>query len=364
MRMGERSLPDATKVRLGLIARMDNTGLGNQTWEYYKQLKPAKTLVVDLSKINKSNGKTTKNFPERYPENARFCEGFPTREDFEWLLDGIDVLFSAEMFYGWWVVERARELGVKTALHYNYEFLDYLNQDRLPNVDLLIAPSSWHSAEVAALAEKRGMDWVYLPLGVDRSLLPFQLRKEAKTFIHVAGQTAFEDRNGTLNFLLALQEVKSKINVIIYSQATLPVINPAPNVNLVVRHEDVENYWELFDEGDVMVLPRKYGGQSLPMHEALSRGMVVLMPNCKPQCDFLPVHSLLPCYKAKTIMTRAEIEVYETEPQHIARKIDELVMFPQLVPMLSKESDKLAASIDWARLAPEYQTTFEQLCKQ
>ena len=39
-------------MKLGLIARADNTGLGMQTWEFYRAMKPEKTLVVDISAMN------------------------------------------------------------------------------------------------------------------------------------------------------------------------------------------------------------------------------------------------------------------------------------------------------------------------
>ncbi|MGW8178315.1 MAG: hypothetical protein ACWGQW_06055 [bacterium] len=36
-------------MRVGLIARADKTGLGIQTYEFYKQMNPDKVMVVDLS---------------------------------------------------------------------------------------------------------------------------------------------------------------------------------------------------------------------------------------------------------------------------------------------------------------------------
>ena len=36
-------------MRLGIIARCDNTGLGNQTRELVKMLNPSKVMVIDFS---------------------------------------------------------------------------------------------------------------------------------------------------------------------------------------------------------------------------------------------------------------------------------------------------------------------------
>ena len=54
-------------MKLGLIARMDNTGLGVQTTEFYKNMYPDKTMVVDISHLN-----GTKQYPERYPDAVSY----------------------------------------------------------------------------------------------------------------------------------------------------------------------------------------------------------------------------------------------------------------------------------------------------
>ncbi len=41
-------------MRLGIIVRCDNTGLGNQTRELVKILKPRKVLIIDSTKFNKN----------------------------------------------------------------------------------------------------------------------------------------------------------------------------------------------------------------------------------------------------------------------------------------------------------------------
>ena len=47
-------------MRIGIIARYDNSGLGTMCWEYARHLKPAKVLLV-------ANG-VYQTFPERFEE--------------------------------------------------------------------------------------------------------------------------------------------------------------------------------------------------------------------------------------------------------------------------------------------------------
>ena len=63
-------------MRLGIIARCDNTGLGNQTRELVKMLNPDKILVIDSSHFNKN--KQNLNWYENY-DHAFTRLGFPKR---------------------------------------------------------------------------------------------------------------------------------------------------------------------------------------------------------------------------------------------------------------------------------------------
>jgi hypothetical protein len=42
------------------------------------------------------------------------------------------------------------------------------------------------------------------------------------------------------------------------------------------------NYLDQYKDGDVLVIPRKYGGLCLPMQEALAHGIPVIMPDIEP----------------------------------------------------------------------------------
>ena len=148
-------------MKLGVIARCDNSGLGIQTWEFVKHMKPYRTMVVDISKLNGN-----KQYYERYPENSFVVKGFPTNEDIELLLADVDVVFVAESAYNPYLYIRARQLGVKVANQYNYEFFDWFDP-ATPTPDMFIAPSKWHYEDVHYLIKQNAylhLNHIYLPL--------------------------------------------------------------------------------------------------------------------------------------------------------------------------------------------------------
>lgn len=342
-------------MRLGIIARADNGGLGAQTFEQYRHLEPTKTMVVDISNLN--------GFPthyRRYPD-ATIIKGFPTPQDFEEFIKDLDVVLTTEIPYGYQLFDICRRAGVKTALQYNYEFLDYLQTPNLPAPDLLLAPSVWHLEEVRHLAEKIGSKLVHLEVPVNRDVIPFRLRTEAKTFLHIAGHKTYKDRNGTEIVLEAMRYVKSDVKLIITAQGQ-DIVSDDPRVEIV--HKDFENYWDIWNEidADVLLLPRRYGGLSLQLNEAQASGMPVLMSNLEPQSTFLPDAELLPYHRLETILTRTEIESASVDPARLASQMDVLAQFPKIVAELSTDSNHRANEISWAKLAPTYITELRSLC--
>ena len=104
-------------MRLGIIARSDNTGLGNQTKELVNMLNPDKILLIDSTPFNKN-----KQHPEWYSEyNCIKSHGFPSSQHIKLFLNDIDVVLSCETFYDQNFIKYANQRKVKTILQYNYE---------------------------------------------------------------------------------------------------------------------------------------------------------------------------------------------------------------------------------------------------
>lgn len=349
-------------MRVGLIARADDTGLGVQTWEFYRHMKPAKTLVVDISNLNHNE-----QHPERYPEDAVFVKGFPTPTDFKNFLQGLDVVFTCEIPYGYNLFTMADFMGVKTVLQYNYEFLDYLQHPELPKPTLFAAPTVWHYDDVPY--ENKYV--LPVPIATDR-LQHFATRhkdkKVATHFIHSVGKPAVHDRNGTPDLLSALQFVQSTITVTLkcqdanYVQELLKSYKIPANVTINVQSGAPANYWDNYAEGDVLIMPRRYGGLCLPVNEALGAGMPVIMPAIDPNDSWLNFDWLVPAKKYGEFMTRTVIGLYATEHVPLARKIDQFATDEAFYAKAKNMALNYAKELSWDNLKPEYDRVFKEIC--
>lgn len=360
-------------MRIGLVARADNSGLGMQTWEFYNHMKPYKTMVVDMTDHNGN-----RIYPERYPD-AVFTRGLPTNGDIEEFLQDLDVVFVAEAPYNYYLYQRARELGVKTAVQYNYEFFDWFMYPHFPMPDMLIAPSQWNYSRVQLFCEVNNIKHVYLHCPINRVKLPFQKRDSYKTFLHVAGRAAAHDRNGTMTVIEAAKYLETDAKILLHfqgqqgigHQVTHTISDYAEMVdlhnqkgNIIVRHQEIDNYEDIYKGGDVLVLPRRYGGNCLPMNEALSVGMPVIMPAISPNSDFLERSWLVPAYKDGEFKPRTTIDIYAVPPQDLAKKIDEFARMNHEQALAHNSiANTLAETIDWSELRGEYVKTLEALCK-
>lgn len=339
-----------TKNKIGLFgARTCNSGLGTQTLELAKNIKFDKIAVIDISEID--NKKVYKDRFNDLSNEVTTIKGFPTDKQCYEFLKGLNVVYCVEIPYNYNLFRIAKILKVKTILNYNYEFLDYLNQENLPLPDVLLSPSTWHLNNVINKFGNR-CKVVHIPFPVSK--IEKTPKTKAKTFVHVAGYQLYEDRNGTDALLEAVQHIKAQdIKIIIYSQHKL---NKAINdKRLEIKEMNLDNYQDLYKNGDVLILPRRYGGQSLQLNEAMASGMIPIMTNMKPQNEFLDEKCLIKHLNFKKIMTRTNIDCAIINPKEIAEKIDEMANMKQTeLMLLQRKCHDYIDLISWDNLKNKY----------
>lgn len=351
--------------RIGLIARGDNRGIGVITAEFARHLHPTKVLGVDMVST------PYENHWDRYPDcdlriatfdrNADYAgdrAGSLAMDDVRWLLEDVDVVYCVETPYNYELFNLARDRGVRTVLHYMYEFLRYIPDPALPHPDHFWAPSTWHLADARRqlLVPVR-----YVPVPVARDRLPYRPRETAGAFLHVAGHRAMRDRNGTSIVNTALGYVANDATFLLRGQSNLPSrIGKRSRMQVIAEHADVENYWDLYAGADVLVLPRRYAGLSLPMQEALSLGMPVITLDVAPQNEFVPAEGLIQADPPQMMLAQVgEIECYHADPLRLALKIDEFVNEPGIMQKASAKADDYASSISWDALGATYRDLLE-----
>lgn len=332
-------------TEIGLIARADNRGLGQQTWAFYRHMRPAKTLVVDCP-----SQKPLKLHPDRFPD-ATIVKGIPNRSDIINFLTGLDVVYTAETGYTKHLWREADRMGVRTVLHANYEFWDITDTPTT-----LAAASEWHLGDY-------GREAVFLPVPIETDRFTPHTGVRARRWLHPIGRPAIHDRNGTTDLLMALQFVTADIEVTITCQESGYVgglinrygIRTPDNVTVRVESSDALHYWTKYDGQDAVVLPRRFGGLCLPANEAVGAGIPVIMPDIEPNNIWLPPEWLTKASRAGDFQAKQPIRYYRTDPHQLAAVMDRFATDSDFYRNACAEARSIARARSWLTLQPRYE---------
>lgn len=307
-------------MRLGIIARSDNTGLGNQTRELVKMLNPTKILLIDSSHFNGNQ-----QHPEWYSEyNVTTTKyGMASKEEAYEFLNDLDVVISCEIFYHNSFINMAKKRKVKTILQYNYEFLDYLVNPDVELPDILVSPSLWNFEDVVNKFSDRAKV-IHLPPPTSVDLFSnaknINISKTHRKILHIGGKAAVKDRNGTNTVIEMLNYSKADYELVIKSQTPLDIKCDDPR--LTIDTSNPETRESLYEGYDAVILPRRYAGLCLPMNEALLASLPVFMTNISPNNSILPDQWLVDSKKIDRLMTRTMLDVYEGDAKMLAKLVD------------------------------------------
>lgn len=329
-------------MRLTLLAVASETGLGYQTRAYFKHLKPDRVVIIDISSLNGQ-----KQHYEWYDGAKELItvKGIPTDKDLDLILQDTDVLLTAETAYNLNLYRVAKLKGVKTVCVENPEFYDHVKYPQYDMPDLIILPSVWKLDEITQHANSRGAKVVQIHHPVDLDEIPFVERNTCK-FMHIAGKPAAHDRNGTWDFLNACPDGL----VTTQSSDLATVIRQRYRHARVKTGIDNPNF--LYQMGDVLVLPRKYGGNCLPLNEALASGMPVIMPDISPNNHLLPSDWLVPAYVTGSFEPRTQVDIYTVDHAALVQKLQ--WFREQNMAEQSKRARSIAETISWQHLLPQY----------
>lgn len=343
-----------------MIVYATPTGLGYQTKSIHDHLKPHKALLVDLSRFN--NMKIDHSW---YP-NARYCSGTPKPDDVEWLTDDVDIIFECETPLNFYLHERAAQKGVKVVQQYNREFLDYFRNPSWPAPAVLASPTTWCLEEVQNLGVAPVELW---RLPIDRRKIPYRKIDKLETFVHIMGRPSVHDRNGTLAFLEAANLLGSQYRYKLYYQPPgdlraqeyfEPIKQQLPRYEgLVEIIEDIPDHHLMYETGDVLVLPRRYGGLCLPMLEALSAGMPVIMPDSSPNDDLLPRDWLCEAYYSFRFSAHTEWDIYDISVSSLVSKM-KYFDDPDILSWANRKANEIAEQQSWTTQLPIWEN---RLCE-
>lgn len=275
---------------VGSVVFATEQGLGYLAKEFYE-----KGIINKVVIKEHSNRKTHR---EWYKE-----EDILTEEE---LTKTCDTILFLETPHNWRLIPSSRSVGKKTVLMPMYECTRY----PLPyEPDLILCPS------LLDLEYYKDKNAVFLPVPVTAT---WKERKEARVFVHNAGNLGLGGRNGTRELIDSLRYTSSHFKLIIRSQVPLQEIK---DERVEVRVGTFDDIWS---EGDVFVFPEKFNGLSLPLQEAFASGMAVMCGDRFPMNTWLPKDILIPIHSYKKERIAVQFDSAIITPQDIALSIDSI----------------------------------------
>ena len=310
-------------MRLGIIARSDNTGLGYQTKQLTDMLKPNKVMLIDFSPHNNN-----KQHPEWYKDYEVInVLGIPDSRDIERFLKDLDVVFSCETFYNNdEFILTAKQKGIKTILQYNYELFGNLSKKNMALPDVLVSPSLWQIEDIHFKFGRKAKV-VHLPpptqTNLFRSASEINKSKSHNRILHIAGKRAAQDRNGTNTVINMMRYSKADYELVIRTQTKLE--SNITDDRIVLDYNDNEDRESMYVGFDAMILPRRYAGLCLPMNESLLSALPVFMTNISPNNKILPGKWLVESHLIDQFRAKTMIDVYEANLRKLAELVDNYV---------------------------------------
>lgn len=349
-------------MKLGLLGRAEDRGLGVMSLEFFRHMNPDRTLVVDMGPLARGFPMHLDRFPGAtvVPYNGGTFDEYSARR---WL-KGLDCLYVPETPYDFRLLTWAEESGTATIVHTMPEFFHWARNPDLPRPTVWWNPTTWRSHLLPDEVQT-----VPVPVAMDRFDELAQRRNANEknaipTFAHVAGHRAMADRNGTRTFLMALRHLTAPMRVLVLGQdRRMPSRGAVSRVVTVEsRLGGVADYWRLYEGADVLVMPRRYGGLALPVQEAMGAGLAIVMTDTEPQRSTWPV-DLVPSTPTGSIETSGgTVELVEASPRALARAMDLLATDLAWLNTRRIDARKWALRHSWERLRPLYETKLAEAC--
>lgn len=293
-------------MRLGVVVRADDRGLAHLTQEFARHMRPERVLVVDVA---------DPRFPFRMLSDdllgteatffATFEGGLFNGPIIEFL-KGLTHVYTAETPYAPDFFERARAMGVASVCHVMPEFDRFTGERPALRPSAVWLPTRWR----ADLVEHSAI----VPIPAPVAPRP-RIREYARTFVHIIGSHARPDRQGTLAVYDAIREGPRDVHWLLFAQDVRRGV-PAQLRgcrNVTMQTGSVVDRWSLYDEADVMVAPRRWGGLSLPVMEACASGVPVITLDSDPMADAFASARVQSRYAGQFDAPGGKVEIHEAD---------------------------------------------------
>ena len=341
-------------MRIGLIARCEIArGLAIQAKNFYDHMPVEKVLCVRMPRPDAAEQ------PSWYKNrtDVRYDPRGHTLEDsivIPWL-DGLDVVWCVETPHDWRIPLWCKDLGVKLVVQGNPEFVRHMRDDNG------VGHHHWSGWATSWRLDKVPPG-IVMPVPMD----PHVMRRGDDMrlhVLHVIGKRAWADRNGTEVLVQAMRSVRSDVKLTVCSiDGDIINFSRTRYAEIVLRPHASDDLWSMYEDQDVLVMPRRYGGLSLPALEASAAGLVVAMTDCSPNQELAAV--LMPSFRSSNLMMAAgNVLAWDTRAEGVAKTIDALSAArggPEFEALQDKQRGLLPT---WDEYRSKYLRALEAVCE-
>jgi glycosyltransferase involved in cell wall biosynthesis len=308
--------------KLGLIAYANDGGLGAQTRRLAQMLKPERVLVIDSSQFSKNKAQ---HF-EWYEDYESFIvPGFPNNRQVKSFLQNLTHVFTVENLYNPGIAFWGKEQGIKVYCQVNYEFCDNLLYPWLPEPDVWLMPSHWKKDEMTELFGKDRVKYLPPPIFPEEFSRAREInlkRKGKRRFLHIIGTAAMHDRNGTLDLIDSIKHTTSDFELVIRTQHPISMDAFLDDPRVKYEMGNLKDNQDLYEDFDVMIFPRRWGGLALTVNEGMMAGLPVITSDVEPQRSWLPKHWRVRSNYVGEFFAKSKIEYSSVEHKSLALTID------------------------------------------
>lgn len=338
-------------MKIGLIARCEIArGIAIQSKNFFDHMPVDRVLLVRMPRPD------CEERPDWYPNRSDAVYDARLHNLDENLvrswLGGLDVVFTVETPNDWRIPQWCREAGVKLVIQGNPEFVRHGRPgfEQMEHPDEWWWPTSWR---LGRLPPGRVM-----PVPMDRRVVQHE-RDDVLRVVHVIGKRAWADRNGTDLLVQAVRMFNQPIRLTFHSiDEGLPQFPRVQDVEYVMNLSAIDDLWAMYQNQDVLLLPRRYGGLCLPALEASASGLVVAMSDTSPN-DELAAVRFGGAVRRNLDLAAGLVPEFESSPPNIADAVNRLAANERNLEAARVEQAALLPT--WDEWRPKYLEAFERL---
>lgn len=356
-------------MKVGLVARGNNRGLGILSREFARNMQPDRTLLVQPDAARDAGLQLHSEWFDPDAMHTGWAHDLDEKQCRKFCA-GLDVIVGMETFYDWRLCDWARDEGARTVCWAMPEYFKHLDNPYnrfpkdLPWPDQWWNPTCWRQEHMP-----KGTRVVPVPIATDRFPRYWPtLGEEPPTWLHVVGARTQGDRNGTNIFLDALKLLKQEHRVIFRSQgdAIYPNGSVGRHVHVETHTTELAEYWDLYGDYKsappvALVMPRRYGGLCMPALEAMGAGLALVMPDVEPQRSSWPIIPILSPEGGPITTSAGKFHMCAPEPADLARRMDWHAKRPSTLRAKMRESRTFAEANSWDALRPTIVAELERV---